>query len=82
MAGSRRLTAAACRMRSSARSAQIAGAPISAIAAGRTDAGAHATLQVVHFDTDARAPRQRMGARDKRALAAGDRRALGAAGRT
>jgi tRNA pseudouridine38-40 synthase len=35
---------------------EIAGARISAVAAGRTDAGAHATLQVVHFDTDAVRP--------------------------
>jgi tRNA pseudouridine38-40 synthase len=31
----------------------IADAPISTVAAGRTDAGVHATIQVVHFDTDA-----------------------------
>lgn len=35
---------------------EIAGAPIAVIAAGRTDAGAHATLQVVHFDSDAARP--------------------------
>ena len=29
----------------------IAGHPVTVIAAGRTDAGVHATLQVVHFDT-------------------------------
>jgi tRNA pseudouridine38-40 synthase len=32
----------------------IAGAPVSAVAAGRTDAGVHATMQVVHSDSDAR----------------------------
>ena len=32
--------------------AAIAGAPIRTIAAGRTDAGVHATSQVVHFDSD------------------------------
>jgi len=32
----------------------IADAPLSTVAAGRTDAGVHATIQVVHFDTDAR----------------------------
>ncbi|HEX5863049.1 MAG TPA: tRNA pseudouridine(38-40) synthase TruA [Casimicrobiaceae bacterium] len=36
--------------------AAIAGAPVRAVAAGRTDAGVHATLQVVHFDTDAARP--------------------------
>ncbi len=34
----------------------IADAPVRTIAAGRTDAGVHATLQVVHFDTDAQRP--------------------------
>ena len=33
--------------------AQIAGHPIEVTAAGRTDAGVHATSQVVHFDTQA-----------------------------
>src|SRR4051812_11461255 len=33
--------------------AQIAGHPIEVTAAGRTDAGVHATAQVVHFDTTA-----------------------------
>lgn len=32
--------------------AQIAGQPLSVVCAGRTDAGVHATGQVVHFDTD------------------------------
>jgi tRNA pseudouridine38-40 synthase len=36
--------------------AAIAGARVRAVAAGRTDAGVHATLQVVHFDTDAARP--------------------------
>ena len=31
----------------------IADAPLSTVAAGRTDAGVHAAIQVVHFDTDA-----------------------------
>lgn len=35
---------------------EIAGHRVAVIAAGRTDAGVHATLQVVHFDTDARRP--------------------------
>jgi tRNA pseudouridine38-40 synthase len=34
----------------------VAGAPVSAIAAGRTDAGVHATLQVAHFDSPAERP--------------------------
>jgi len=34
----------------------IAGQPIAVIAAGRTDTGVHATMQVVHFDTDAQRP--------------------------
>jgi len=36
--------------------AGIASAPVRAIAAGRTDAGVHASIQVVHFDTDAPRP--------------------------
>ena len=36
--------------------AQIAGQPISVICAGRTDAGVHATAQVVHFDSDVQRP--------------------------
>jgi tRNA pseudouridine38-40 synthase len=34
----------------------IAGAPVAVTAAGRTDAGVHATSQIVHFDTDAERP--------------------------
>ncbi len=34
----------------------IAGGEVRAVAAGRTDAGVHATIQVVHFDTDASRP--------------------------
>jgi tRNA pseudouridine38-40 synthase len=36
--------------------AQIAGAPVATICAGRTDAGVHALAQVVHFDCDADRP--------------------------
>jgi tRNA pseudouridine38-40 synthase len=36
--------------------AAIAGARVRAVAAGRTDAGVHATLQVVHFDIDVARP--------------------------
>ena len=35
---------------------QIAGEPVSVIAAGRTDTGVHATAQVVHFDSRADRP--------------------------
>jgi tRNA pseudouridine38-40 synthase len=34
----------------------IAGTPVRTIATGRTDAGVHATMQVVHFDSDAERP--------------------------
>jgi len=36
--------------------AAVAGAPVGAVAAGRTDAGVHATLQVAHFDSAADRP--------------------------
>jgi len=36
--------------------AAIAGHPVTAVAAGRTDAGVHAALQVVHFDTASERP--------------------------
>jgi len=36
--------------------AEIAGAPVATICAGRTDAGVHALDQVVHFDTDVDRP--------------------------
>jgi tRNA pseudouridine38-40 synthase len=36
--------------------AAIAGAPLSVTAAGRTDRGVHARLQVIHFDTEAARP--------------------------
>ena len=36
--------------------AVIAGHPVEVVAAGRTDAGVHATMQVVHFDTVAQRP--------------------------
>lgn len=34
----------------------VAGSPVTVIAAGRTDAGVHATAQVAHFDTQASRP--------------------------
>jgi len=36
--------------------AEIAGVPVSTTAAGRTDRGVHARIQVVHFDTEAKRP--------------------------
>ncbi len=36
--------------------AQMAGAPVTLIAAGRTDQGVHASAQVAHFDTEAKRP--------------------------
>lgn len=35
---------------------KVASAPVSVIAAGRTDTGVHAVEQVIHFDTDAKRP--------------------------
>ncbi|MHB8919490.1 MAG: tRNA pseudouridine(38-40) synthase TruA [Halothiobacillus sp.] len=37
---------------------QVANSPIDTVCAGRTDAGVHATYQVVHFDSDAIRPDQ------------------------
>jgi tRNA pseudouridine38-40 synthase len=34
----------------------VTGAPVRVVAAGRTDAGVHATAQIVHFDTEAQRP--------------------------
>ncbi|HSO07969.1 MAG TPA: tRNA pseudouridine(38-40) synthase TruA [Pelomicrobium sp.] len=36
--------------------AEIAGRPVRVVAAGRTDTGVHASMQVVHFDTDVNRP--------------------------
>ena len=36
--------------------AEVAGAPVDTVSAGRTDAGVHALAQVVHFDTGAERP--------------------------
>lgn len=36
--------------------AAIAASPVRTVAAGRTDSGVHATMQIVHFDVDARRP--------------------------
>lgn len=36
--------------------AEIAAQPVRCVAAGRTDAGVHASLQIVHFDTTAQRP--------------------------
>ena len=35
---------------------EIAGHPVTVIAAGRTDAGVHAVSQIVHFETEAKRP--------------------------
>jgi FimV-like protein len=54
--GSRSATDAACRTRSERALAEIAETKVGTIAAGRTDTGVHATMQVVHFDTGAVRP--------------------------
>lgn len=35
---------------------KVAAAPVEVVCAGRTDAGVHATQQIIHFDTDAERP--------------------------
>ena len=35
---------------------KVAAAPVAVVCAGRTDAGVHATQQIIHFDTDAERP--------------------------
>ena len=57
--------------------AKIADARVRTIAAGRTDAGVHATMQVVHFDCRRRSARYRVGARRQREPARRRRRAVG-----
>ena len=47
---------------------QIAGEPVSVIAAGRTDTGVHASMMVAHFDTDAPIDPEQMAFRLNRIL--------------
>ena len=56
----------------------IAGREVGVHAAGRTDAGVHATSQVVHADLPEDRPADRVGARRQRAPAGDGRGALGA----
>ncbi len=59
---------------------EIAGHPVTVIAAGRTDAGVHAVSQIVHFDTDVDAPGLGLGPRRQHAPAACRGRLVGAPG--
>ena len=45
---------------------QIAATPIRVFCAGRTDAGVHATYQIIHFDTEVARPNGGLGAWIKR----------------
>ena len=56
----------------------IAGENTSVIAAGRTDTGVHAALQVVHFDTAVEPPADRLGARRQQPSAGGRGGVVGA----
>ena len=57
---------------------QVADHPVAVVAAGRTDAGVHAAMQVVHFDTTAVRTRAQLDAGRELRLAARGQRAVGA----
>ena len=56
MVGSAKQTVASVQQHVEEALTTIANEPIKAVCAGRTDAGVHATCQVVHFDTNIQRP--------------------------